>query len=268
MTNESAEVAPIYERRQYKNPPIEHAVCEFRLVGPADAWNATTPSQYFSEIRDEYPVPPQDRLALPPEIAGALGGAAGQFVGGEGFPLLPAFEFGNEDGSRHIVLARNALTVRTQAPYPGWESFRSQIDRAITAFEKVANDIRVGRVGLRYINKISFEVDGVPLSEYFESPPRTPEGFPSPIKGVVARWESCYDGNEDERLIYTFASLAPTAEMKHGGVLVDLDVIRIFSGEPATLGDAAAITQELKERETEAFELTITDKLREIFDAG
>ncbi|QMS90513.1 hypothetical protein HUN01_24125 [Nostoc edaphicum CCNP1411] len=45
-------------RRQYPNPPIEEAVCEFRFA-PDPAWNLTIPGLFYEKIKDFYTGEPQ-----------------------------------------------------------------------------------------------------------------------------------------------------------------------------------------------------------------
>lgn len=40
-------------QRQYRNLPIEEAVCEFRFA-PGSAWNLTVPGLFYEKIKDFY----------------------------------------------------------------------------------------------------------------------------------------------------------------------------------------------------------------------
>lgn len=48
------------QRRRYKNPPIEEALCEFRFH-PDQEWNLTIPGRLHGELADEYSGKPQEQ---------------------------------------------------------------------------------------------------------------------------------------------------------------------------------------------------------------
>ena len=253
----------LYERRQYRHPPIESAVCEFRLTGSDESWSAATPGLYFGQVQGEYPVPPRDRLQLPVELTPGFPNAPQVLFG----QVQPGILYTTEDEAKQIILSRDALAVHVRSPYPGWERFYPQMRGAVDAYVASGITRPVGRVGLRYVNKIAFRQPNALLTDYFVNPPTTPDPFPPFLQSVLARWESWYDGNENERMVYTFATNPAEPNFAYGSAVVDLDVIQIFS-EPLSIEEAFAAVPEMKRRETAAFEAVITDMLRdEVFDA-
>jgi uncharacterized protein (TIGR04255 family) len=48
------------ERRKYRNPPIEEALCEFRFA-PSQDWDPTVPGRFHEKIREIYPAKPREQ---------------------------------------------------------------------------------------------------------------------------------------------------------------------------------------------------------------
>ncbi|MEH2362987.1 hypothetical protein [Nostoc sp.] len=54
-------------RRQYSNPPIEEAICEFRFA-PGQVWNFTIPGLFYEKVRDLYTGEPQQQNLITTEF--------------------------------------------------------------------------------------------------------------------------------------------------------------------------------------------------------
>ena len=250
----------LYERREYKHPPVREAVCEFRLQPVERGWNAATPGQYYERVRGLYTADPVQRAVSSAELP-PLPGAPPLVVQA----AVPGVQFADDSRSNLISLAPDTLAVHVLPPYPGWEGFLERIENAVSAYEEVMPERLVNRIGLRYINHVKIPTSHVALPDYFESPPTTPDSFPEHILSVFARWESAYDlETHNRRLIFTFASV-PT-EGDASTFSLDLDIIQFFT-ESVPASEALSSLTELKRLETEAFEALLTDRTRELFDA-
>src|SRR4030081_3698259 len=51
------------DRRQYRNPPIEEALCEVRFV-PDPNWNLTLIGALREHLKDSYPGQPREQVTL------------------------------------------------------------------------------------------------------------------------------------------------------------------------------------------------------------
>ena len=116
-------------RRQYKNPPIEEAVCEIRFAAGAE-WNLTFPSRFYERIKDQYPGKPRQQALMEAQLQAAPRVENPMFqLRQESAKLL----FPNADERRLVGIGPNVLSVHVLRPYTGWEDFRSRIEEAYLA---------------------------------------------------------------------------------------------------------------------------------------
>jgi uncharacterized protein (TIGR04255 family) len=254
----------VYTRRQYRRPPIEDAICELRL-SPQEGWNPALPGLLYERLRNAYPGTPRQQVQSTVEVRTQE--QPGAIVVQQ---AVPAVEFPDGDDHRSVTVGPGVLTVRVHRPYPGWETFSDQIQEATEAISGVlTSEPTVTRVGLRYINKVEIPENPACLPDYFVSPPTTPDAFPETLVGLVARFESFYNEEDrDVRLLYTFAS-TPTPDESTTSFVLDFDVIEVWDDEESFPGlrRVVEILPDLKRRLSQAFEATLTDRTREVFDA-
>ena len=88
-------------------------------------------------------------------------------------------------------------------------------------------------------------------------------GLPDRLAGFMSRVEYVYE--DGVRLVLSQASVDPQPDSV--SFLLDLDVIWEI-GDPIDKTAAMEKTRNLRNRERKVFETVITDKSRELFDAG
>jgi uncharacterized protein (TIGR04255 family) len=158
------------------------------------------------------------------------------------------------------------MSVHVLRPYPGWhEDFRSRIERALQAYNETTAPKGVKQIGLRYINQIVIAADTIELEDYFTTPPQTPDRFPKRQAAIFSRIESIYT-DDPIRLVFTFATVKPPEGKL--AFLLDLDLVWSWSDQPLALDDVMEKVETLRHRERDAFEALITERTREVFDAG
>ncbi len=64
----------------------------------------------------------------------------------------PVLELREMNGSRLVKIGVNVLSFHRLAPYPGWESFKPEIDSVIDGLFGSFQDFKATRLGFRYIN--------------------------------------------------------------------------------------------------------------------
>ena len=248
---------------QYKNPPIDEAICEFRFE-PSQDWDPTIPGKLHVELANEYSGKPQEQRALGLE----WNPQEQQMSYNEG---LARVQLPTEDGTRKVGVGPDLLSVHMLRPYhsellfdtSGWGEFRQRIERALDSIWKVVQPVGVRRVGLRYINKIFIPQRLVIINEYLNSALPQVSGLPTSPNGFVSRAEYTYP--DGIRIILSQGTIE--APENHSGYLLDLDVIW-ENPEYITKEEALAKAGDLRAREREIFESVITDKAREVFDAS
>lgn len=246
------------ERRQYRNPPIEEAICEIRFV-PGPVAEFTAPARFYESIRNAYPGDPRHQQLMAAELLSRPAGSQ-MSVRPEGVKIL----FPDQDGRRLVGLGQHVLSVHVLRPYPGWEEFSRRIATAFQAYQTAAAPAGVRRIAVRYINRIEIRSETVRLGEYLTVAPRLPDGVLANIRTFVTRLESLYE-DQPIQLILTIANAEPSAPGT-AALLMDIDVFQEWSSDPLPLGEVLGVVEELKRREREAFEALITDSSRELFD--
>ena len=126
------------ERRNYHNPPIEEAICEFRFA-PGSDWDPTIPGLFYEEVRESYTGKPYQESFMEmeaqqerPSLTLNLG--------------ITRVVFSTEDKKRLVAIAPNILGVHILRPYSEWEDFQKRIQEAIDAYQKVTEPKGVRRI--------------------------------------------------------------------------------------------------------------------------
>ena len=251
----------IMERRKYRNPPIEEALCEFRFA-PSQDWDPTVPGRFHEKIRKRYPAKPREQRVVEAgfQVSAQSAESAMQLKQG-----LAKVQFPTDDGRRLVAVGPDIMSVHVLRPYPGWrEDFRPRIEQALQAYNETTAPKGVKQIGLRYINQVVIAADTIALDDYFTTPPRTPDNFPERKSAIFSRIESFYT-DEPIRLVFTFATVMPPEGKL--AFLLDLDLVWSWADQPLTLDDAMDKVETLRHRERDAFEALITERTRKVFDA-
>ena len=254
------------QRRRYRNPPINEALCEFRFV-PGPDWDLTIPGKLQAALGEEYSGKPREQKAVQLDLQVQKGKPANlQYDEG-----LAKVQLLTKDGTRLVGVGRDVLSVHMLRPYQdssdteggGWQEFAPRITTALEAYRKVAEPNGISRVGVRYINQIAIPGSHVRVEEYLKCAHLEMSGLPQDYLNFLSRVEYVYD--DGVRLVLAYGLLGASANAVK--CLLDLDVIwqghtQIESERPLE------IANDLHERAGSAFEAVVSDKARDIFDAG
>jgi uncharacterized protein (TIGR04255 family) len=254
------------ERRKYRNPPIEEAVCDLQFA-PGTEWDPTMPGRIYEKLKDTYNEKPRQQQVVEAQVQGTTS---------EGSPSLSLqHRFGKtrvqllaEGGTRIVGVGPDQITVHMLRPYTQWEDFRPKIWQALAAYREVAEPEGIARVGLRYINRITLDrvVPVTELGTYFMIPPRLPEtGPPTRMLAFFNRKEAEFL-DKPIRIVVTFADMEPRSP-DQSAFLLDIDIISIMSDAPLPLSEIEDVLEDMKTRHRQVFESLITDESRRLFDA-
>jgi uncharacterized protein (TIGR04255 family) len=248
-------------RRQYSNPPIEEAVCEFRFV-PGPAWNLTVPGLFYEKIRDAYPGEPQQQNLIATEVLAGQMPANPEFTVRQGVTKLL---FQSADNKRLVGVGNNVLSIHSLRPYEGWEDFRQRIDEAFQVYLEVAKPIGITRIALRYINRIAIPYNQeIQLRDYFTIYPQIPtDGVPSRMSAFLTRTELIYEDTPIKLVLTLSDAIAPAGQI---ALVLDIEIFQDWVEKPLSLQEALSNLYELKQREGQAFENLITERTRELFN--
>jgi uncharacterized protein (TIGR04255 family) len=214
---------PVTQKRQYRNPPIQEAICEVIFVSDAD-WDPTIPGRLYERLRDSYTGAPRQQQEAGFQLTGSPTSPSLKWQ-----PTTPKIQFPTAEGDRFLSVGPGVLSVHVLYPYRGWEEFRPRIETAIAAYRAIANPDGIRRIGVRYINRIVVKEDRFHLSNFFVVPPQLPDELEVNIESFLLRLEAVYT-DKPIRLIQTYASAE--AEAGSAGFILDLDVIREWADNP------------------------------------
>jgi uncharacterized protein (TIGR04255 family) len=239
------------QRRQYRKPPVLEAVCEIRF-DPTREWDWTVPGLLYDKIKDQFP---EKKLQNTIELS--FGGQQGpqQFKG-----AVSQMQFLTNDKSAMVQVGPDVLTVRVTAKYPGWEGFSPLIARAAGVYQTIADPKGIGRIGLRYVNRIVIPGEGFEITDYFNFYPHIPKTVPQVHGAFTVGVLFGYDEQRDI-LNVKLGNIEPT------GVVLDLDYYLAKAGAVG-LDKVSEWVNMAHDRLETMFEACITDKTRHLFDDG
>ena len=158
-------------RREYSNPPIREAVCEF-LFQEDGRWDWAAPGLVYSALQSEFP----RRLPVDVPSAPTTPAAESPNLLQPGLQQLevrlvsqgPLKFWREDDETGYIAVAPYRLGVHQFRPYPNWERFSDIISKAFEAYKNVLKPTKMQRIGLRYVNNIDLDEETVQIEKYFD----------------------------------------------------------------------------------------------------
>jgi len=238
--------------RQYKNPPIEEAVCEFTFASSAQQFDLTVPGRLkVHPLMKEYSGEPQTQniQVISPN-------------------QLPIFEFRVQlptgDGRRLVSLRRNTLAISVLRPYDGWPNFKPRIESVLDAFFDAISQFTVTRIGVKYVNRIIVPMAGAHPARVLTAPPSEDKILDACLTNFTQFAE--FVRTDKVKVLLTQATLQPVAQDKTE-ILLDVDTI--WDHQPLSdRNEIFNMVEKLHEVEGATFERLITDEARRLFDAG
>ena len=247
---------------QYPNPPLREAVCEFRFQPGSDQWDLSFPGLIYNELKDEFPRRIQE--ATPQQVFSITFGTPPENMGGfnavDPAQSLRFWRENSEDGV--ITVGPNRIGVSQYRPYPSWDSFLEIIKRAYSSYLTVVRPQTIQRIGLRYINEISFDTQTINLSEHFTFHPNFGPKLPQRNVNVRMSVDFTYDEHRD--LARLQLGTIPGSDQISIAVSLDIDYFLLVPGT-VLLTDIEQWLDRAHSRVSSVFEGSITDKTRSLF---
>lgn len=249
-----------FRRRQYEFPPVVEGIARLVWAQPAE-WSVTTPGSLYERLKDKYPGKPEARSLFQAGVGQSSPSEAGagvlEFTSG---PQEMIFTDANR--GQMLIVGPQSVSAHALPPYEGWESLSSRLSDAypIAASTLDASE-SFAQVSLRYINRVDLDETNIQLGEYLTIQFTLPPAFPTQLGGFLDRVEVFYP---DEPIKLTFTWASQPSEEGRSSFVIDLD-LTYNPTEPVSLPAATEMLQEMKRRETQAFEGLLQDKLRKVF---
>ena len=241
--------------KKYRSPPVVEALCEMYFVG--SQWSSTTPGLFFERINAEYPET-RELQQMEARVNVAPSAQSAQFQ-----KLGTRTQFIHKDTTRLVQLEHNLLVVNQLQPYPRFTVWQPTIRTMLGHYAELARPSGIDRIGLRYINKITVPPIPLRMQDYFRIYPE----IPAEMEGAHGRFMLRVDvrpHHNDHELIMTLA-LDTVKQHEPISFLFDLYDMKSLPG-PFSLDAVAGVVKEAHENIVLAFENSVTDKTRAIFE--
>jgi uncharacterized protein (TIGR04255 family) len=169
------------------------------------------------------------------------------------------WKFTDETNQRVLQVLPDAFVYSHLQPYTNWETFSADAYELWREFLEVAKPSKVGRIQLRYINRLRLPL-AFEFKDYLNYYPTTPEGF-GPISGLVSQVQIPQpDAAKGAVALVTLAS-EPSADPSGSAMALDID---IFCSADLVSSDVAVweTLSQFRDAKNRLFESVLTEKLR------
>lgn len=245
-----------YSNIRYNKPPIVEVVCEFRFI-PAEPWDLTIPGLVYDRLRSHFPHKQAFKFLESEAVVE-------EHEVRQEFRMADRVRFLREDEKAFVQIAPDLLSIHHLDPYPAWEGFVPIVRDAFEHYNEIARPKGLRRIGLRYINRIIIPALPAKLEDYLNFRPFIGPGLPQNITDFILGIQSSYAEGRD--ILRLQLRPAEPGIRSQTDVLVDLDYF-LAQTEAVPLEKAFDWIDTAHFHIQEAFEASITDRLRELFNA-
>lgn len=243
----------------YSQAPITEAIIDIKVAFPED-FSVDTFANIEHYMGERFPVK-EPVYHSTGSIVFQPGSPVEVNTNQQPFGLL----FRSQDKLRVFQATFNGFTFNRLAPYESWEEFSSDARYLWQIYKEVSTPLHITRVSLRYINQINIPFEsGIDLKEYFNTLPEVTSGLPGKVLSSYFMQVQIPQDDIDCMLVINEA-LVPPANASNVSVILDFDLYRqhIWQNDDE---DIWLFLEKLRHRKNLAFEKSITDKTRRLFD--
>ena len=166
--------------------------------------------------------------------------------------------FTSEHNKEILQIRENGFSFSKLAPYENWEKFRDKAKHLWAIYQKATSPQHIIRIAVRFINRFDFPGTNIELSDYVNVFPQVPDS--NSMKGFSM--QAILDQTDlDSTLIITQASI-PSITPNTVSILLDFDLFNEKMRSPED--DFWEFLEKLRVRKNHFFEISITDKTREL----
>lgn len=251
------------ERRHYLNAPIVEALIDLRVTLPDDI-TIDRLSELATSLQDRYPIRQDFR-----EFSGKFEIQPHGEIQTDAEQQHTGFRLSNVEASKQVVIARlSGLTVSLLPPYTTWEDLCDTAREVWNAYKAACRPINVTRIAVRYINRLDLPDTLSQVTEYLQVFPTLSAKFPGYQPSDYFMQLIVPQDDMDSVLIVNSGRVPPPSEKPEVlSLILDFDLFRDVTAQPWEVEDDAPIwdfLERLHTRKNEAFEASITDKVREL----
>ena len=239
----------------YPKAPIRESVIHLAV-------NDVTPNDELQKLvkRFEANYPHQEPLSTISVGVDNTGGSVSVDQRFDGYRITSA------DQADIMLVSSNGLAIARLAPYPGWEHLRARANAAWADWRSHLSARTLGRVGIRYINRIDIPISAaepVDIDSYIGFTPRVPKFSDHQIEGYFVQVTNPTNLDYWSATITSYIE-SPAPLIDHASIVLDIDIFRTkeIPGREEELWNMIDSVRPVK---NVIFEACITDKARKLF---
>lgn len=255
---EATEAASATDWPRFPNAPIVEAVLDIQARF-THAPDAARLAAFHEHIRERYPeMAPQTAWEFDFQV-GEEGPRQGLRRGPEGFI------FKSPTRQRMAQVRQNGFTLNWLKPYETWSGFRDEARSLWAFYVTVFQPDSVGRLGLRYVNRIELPLPFNDFREYVKTGPDIAPGLPQGLSNFFMRLE-IPDPARGLTAIVTETMQPLLGPEGHQRVPLILDIDIVFGQRLSPSGPEVWETLErMRQYKNEVFFSSMTERARELF---
>ena len=245
------------------HPPIIEAIVDIDCELPPGVNLADLETSAHDSLRDGYPQL-QKRLLQQVQIRQQGDTAPEHELRDEGLDTLL---FRSADNRQLTQFRRSGYSFNRLAPYEGMDLYLPEIERTWANYRAIARPLRIGKIGLRTINRIALPLNadqGLDLEAYLKTSPRLPTvaGRALSFNGFLNQHQIIDKGTGHQ------ASIALAVEGKKEGkliLLLDIDAFDLKPRETLEWTEIVQVIHSLRDLKNELFFNMLTKKCLNLY---
>jgi uncharacterized protein (TIGR04255 family) len=244
------------DQMSYARAPITEAVIELRYARPQPketvekCAKALEKTYFYNELEQA--------------VSFTLDPNAGRAVT-TGVPEWEGRKLSSIDRADVVMFRTTALICSRLAPYMGWDEFLPRAKHAWDVLKKHTTSVEIGRIGVRYVNRIDIPVvdsETVDVESYLAFHPQTPPQFRLAMNSFLVQSERPL--GVDNCKVMMLSATVPSPLVSTLSLGLDIDVFR-DTDIPRRDDELWALVNRMRAHKNFVFENCITDRARDLF---
>lgn len=236
--------------RKYKNPSVLEAVLELR-VKPSETWSISSFVEFAGAAKERgYPILKDAAQGFQVAFPVAQGAAPSVTT------IANRVQTWNESETQLWQAGPQLYAANRRQPYEGWKSFRPHIFEGLDLYCNIAKPAEADALVMQYINRIELDEPELNPGELLRFLPPMIQ-YAEKINTFICRTDQAF--SEQEQIVVTSARDASSIDK----IAVILDISCVVSRPSLERSVLAELIERAHVRISDAFEKSITDKLRE-----
>lgn len=243
----------------FANAPITEALLDIQVQLPQGA-HAPQLLSYHDFVKKEFPEK-RDRLSWSQGLQWQIGQEPKVLPSSQ---TLEGYMYVSADKRKIVQTRLNSFTFNRLKPYDNWESFSRQARELWEHYRELFSPINIGRLGLRYLNRIEIPLPVADLKAFCVLIPDVPQDIAQNLSEFFLRFVVPDDTSGASGIVtLTFDPRAPGKSVLP--LILDIDVFFAFGvAAPGTddLWRKLAILRQFKNR---IFFSSVTESAKNLF---